>query len=123
MNGEAPESEIVGITCDEYGNVEGIRVNKVIPKGAIFTVSSGEYSGHETLVVCRALVEINVKDMQEEYLKVFPAQRGKYRLEMLQVINWMTQEKRYADELEFYEVHLGSYWTADFSLSHSIPED
>lgn len=90
---------------------------KVIPKGAIFTVTSGEYSDYYTLTVCKALKEIDTKAMQEEYLSEYPKQKERYCMEESQVIAWVVNEKGYAEEIDFFELHLGSYSNADFDLS------
>lgn len=90
--------------------------NKVIPAGVIFTVTCGEYSDYYTLVVCKSLKEINVKQMQQEYLSEHSKQAEKYSLEETEVINWMINTKKYAEEIDFFELHLGSYSVADFSL-------
>jgi len=90
---------------------------KVIPKDAVFTVTAEEYSDYCTLTVCKALIEIDTKVMQEEYLAEHSEQGRQPRLNTSQVIAWMTDEKQYAEEIDFLELHLGSYATADFRLS------
>ena len=90
---------------------------KVIPKGAVFTITTGEYSDYYTLTVCKALTEIDTRAMQDEYLAEHPKQNERYSLEESQVIGWMINEKQYAEEIDFFELHLGSYSTADFNLS------
>ena len=90
---------------------------KIIPKGAVFSVTAGVYSGYYTLALCKALTEIDIKAMQEEYLSERPEQNKKHRLKEREVIAWIVNEKRYAEEIDFCELHLGDYSTADFMLS------
>lgn len=89
---------------------------KVIPKGAIFTITTGEYSDYETWAVCRALKEIDVDAIQEEYLAEHPGERKEYRFKEERAISWLINEKNYAEEMNFFELHLGDYSTADFCL-------
>ena len=91
---------------------------KVIPKGCLFTVTAGEYSYYCTMTVCKALKEIDTKIMQDEYLNEHPRQKEEYSMGKSQVIAWMVNEKGYAEEVDYFELHLGSYSNVDFDLSH-----
>ena len=52
-----------------------------IPAGAIFTVTSGEYSDFSVRGVFRALKEIDADALVDAYLFEHPDNRGHYRFE------------------------------------------
>lgn len=89
---------------------------KVISKGSVFTVTCGEYSDYMTLAVLKALKDLNTKELQEEYLIEHPEQKDQYESKESQFLAWLINEKGYAEEIEFSELHIGSYSTADFKL-------
>jgi hypothetical protein len=39
----------------------------IIPEGAVFYVSTGEYSSYEVIDVCRALKQIDLDSLRKEY--------------------------------------------------------
>lgn len=89
---------------------------KVIPKGAIFTITTGEYSDYQTETVCKAIREIDVRSLQDEYLSEHKEQSVQYRFNSSVFLSWLINKKEYAEEIDFFEFHIGNYSTADFRL-------
>ena len=95
--------------------------SKVIPEGAIFTITAGEHSDNEfsdhfTLTVLQALTNINTTTMQNEYMAENPEQKKQYNFDPDKLIEWITNKKEYAKEIDFFQLHIGNYLTTDFSL-------
>lgn len=54
---------------------------KIIPKGSLFYVSTGQYSDFHIIGVFRALADIDVDSLQEDWLEKHPEQRERYSFE------------------------------------------
>jgi len=89
---------------------------KAIPARTIFTITSGEYSDYTTLTTCKSLKDINIKDLQKEYFAIHQKQKEDYEFNESQFIVWLVNEKHYAEEIGFMELHLGPDGYADFEL-------
>jgi hypothetical protein len=79
----------------------------IIPKGALFTVTFVEHKDYHTMAVCIALVDIDIYEIQVEYLSEYPTQKREFNFDETQFLNWITNIKHYAEEKYFYELYLG----------------
>lgn len=78
-----------------------------IPKGAIFVVAIGEFEDYEVLATCRALREIDPKELPKKYRE---ARRKEMYSETLEVFGWCEAEG-YLERLPWREMNLGTQYT------------
>jgi hypothetical protein len=92
----------------------------IIPKGALFTVTFVEHKDHNTMTVCIALVDINIYDIQVEYLSEYPTQKREFNFDETQFLNWITNIKHYAEDIAeekyFYDLYLGEDHTISLEV-------
>ena len=72
-----------------------------IPKGALFIISTGEYSDYSVQTICRALVEIDYDILMTEFLASIDWYPGES-----EYINWLINTKHIAKELDYFEFHI-----------------
>jgi hypothetical protein len=89
----------------------------IIPKDALFTITSGEYSDYGVQCICRALADIAVDSARDEYLTLFPEQKKDYEFKRSVFINWLINTKKLAAEIPFFEFHIDSYSTEYFAVN------
>jgi hypothetical protein len=56
----------------------------IIPKGALFTVTFVEHKDYHTMAVCIALVDIDIYEIQVEYLSLYLGEDNTIFLEVLE---------------------------------------
>ncbi|MBX9582444.1 MAG: hypothetical protein K2X87_19240 [Gemmataceae bacterium] len=82
---------------------------QIIPRGTVFTVTSGAYSDYSVLAVCRAVADIDTSAELAGYLKLWPEQKKDYSFHEFQFLAWLLNERRLAEEVPFMEFHVGTY--------------
>lgn len=80
-----------------------------IPKGATFTVTSGAYSDFTVQGVFRALAEIDVERLRDEWLQAHPEQRETYSFNDRGFLSSMAS---LMEPIECWELHLCDYANA-----------
>jgi hypothetical protein len=93
-----------------------------IPAGAIFTVTSGEYSDYYIVGVFRALREIEPNILLKQWLTNHPEQQEDYNFEEKEFLAWITQNG-YLEVVDCYNWKLESYSSASFMSVSKISED
>ena len=83
----------------------------MIKKNELFIFSSGEYSDYEVFTVCRALKNIDVDKMKDEYLKLYSLED--YGFSEYRFMNWIINVKHLVEELDFKEWFLGTFNNCD----------
>jgi hypothetical protein len=88
-------------------------LDKIIKKDTIFIITYGSYSDYGVVAVCKALYDINVKDLEVEY-------KFKHKeLDHYKVVNWMVNVKKCAEEIVHNELYLGDY--GDINIEKRCP--
>lgn len=97
---------------------------RIIKKRKVFVVTRGIYSDYELYLVCRALVDIDIDGLKEEYFQEYPKQKEEYEFSFERFVAWLIINKKVCEELDYYEWHVGSYSKANFSLDfHEIASE
>lgn len=81
---------------------------KPIPKGALFTVTTGEYSDYCVQGVFRALKEIDAEALRAKWLRHYPEQAVDYRFDDAAFLADMAR-KGLIEDVESWEFHISSY--------------
>jgi hypothetical protein len=79
-----------------------------IPAGALFTITTGDYSDYSIHGVFRALREINADALQETWLTNHPEQRVHYNFREDEFLAWIAREG-YMEAVNCFEWHLCDY--------------
>ena len=79
-----------------------------IPKGALFLISTGEYSDYSIDGVFRALDIIDTKSLRDEYLLLHPEQRQTYQFDDREFLAWLAR-KELLEPINTWEWHLSEY--------------
>jgi hypothetical protein len=79
-----------------------------IPKGALFTVTTGCYSDYSVCGVFRALAEIDCEALREEWLRKNPEQAGDYKFNES---GFLAANAHLMEPLECWDWHLADYAT------------
>jgi hypothetical protein len=79
-----------------------------IPAGAIFTVTSGEYSDFMVHGVFRALGEIDTEALRDKYLTDFPVQAEPYEFDESEFLVFLVRHGL-MEQIESWELYLGAY--------------
>ena len=87
-----------------------------IKKDDLFILTHGCYSDYSLITVCKALEDIDILFLKEEYLSTNPEQRGRHSFSDYEFTKWLVVDKRMAEEVHCLEWHLGDYADGDFSL-------
>jgi hypothetical protein len=95
---------------------------KMIKKGSLFIITSGEYSDYELVTICKALCDIDVQGAKAEYLQAYPEQGEDYKFRYGKFVTWLINEKRIAKELDYFEWHTDDYGIVDFSVTKGSEE-
>ena len=93
------------------------KTGTVIPKGAMFMIATGEYSDYSIQCLCRAIFDIAIDVIRDEYLILFPEQKEEYEFNSSVFMNWFINTKKLAEEIPFFEFHLETYSTEYFNVS------
>ena len=83
----------------------------VIPRGAIFTITSGECSDYYVRGVFKALKDIDALALRDAYLIKHPEQTEDYKFRDDQFIAELARE-RFMKEIECWELHTCDYHRA-----------
>lgn len=86
-----------------------------IPAGAIFTVTSGEYSDFGVDGVFRARKEIPAERLRDEYLEGNPERRGHHSFDERGFLAFLVRGG-YIDQVESWELYLGGYDRSRFRV-------
>jgi hypothetical protein len=86
--------------------------DEIIPKGKLFTVSTGEYSDYTIAGVFETLTEIDTKKLRDEWLESHPEQRERYKFNDEGFLSDILSRGLIA-QLECYEWHTSSYSSID----------
>jgi len=87
-----------------------------IRAGSLFTVSSGEYSDYFIRGVFRALRDIDPEALLREWLKDHPDQAERYSFKDIDFLAWAFRLGAF-ETVPAFDWHLGSYSSADFSVT------
>lgn len=80
----------------------------IIPKNTLILFSSGEYSDYSVYGLCRAVEDINVAELRNEYINCFPEETSKYSFKEDNFIKFI-KEKKIVENIPFSEWYLASY--------------
>lgn len=95
---------------------------RIIKSGALFTVSTGEYSDYSVAGVFRALRDIRPFDLRDQWLEDHPAQRERYAFDYGAFFAWVTRQG-YCEAVESQEWHLADYSCSDeMTLTRAGPD-
>lgn len=83
----------------------------VIPKGALFTVTTGEYSDYSIHGVFRAIEEIDADALRAAFLTENPDQDEEYSFECDRFLVWLVR-KNLLESIDSFEWHLHDYGNA-----------
>lgn len=90
----------------------------VIPKGALFTVTTGRYSDYSVDGIFRALGEINGDTLRAEYLAENPDQSEEYMFDRDRFIVWLMR-KDLLESIDSFEWHIHDYGDAkEMTVEH-----
>lgn len=78
-----------------------------IPKDEYFIVTSGEYSSYLVVGLFRARETLDIRALQKEYLREYPASDSP-NWGGISFLSWLVTEKGLAEEFRFYEFWEGS---------------
>jgi hypothetical protein len=92
-----------------YCMIEVEKGGFMIKKGKLILLTSGEYSDYSVLRVCRCLKDINTKELEKEYLKIYPDQAEAYGLDYYKYLAFLINEKKALEEIKVTEYHIGNY--------------
>ena len=84
-----------------------IAIEMKIKKGELFLLSCGTYSDYDVKCLCRALVDIDCKNLVSAFRADNPDFK-QYDSES-KVIHWMINVKKMAEEVQRKELWLGDY--------------
>jgi hypothetical protein len=87
---------------------------RIIKRGEIVLLTSGEYSDYDVKALARATADIDVDYIKREYLSQFPDERD-YKFRAYHFIEWLI-ERKMIDKLKYHEFYLGDD-NADFDLT------
>ena len=76
-----------------------------IEAGELFILTSGEYSDYGVVALLRAIVQIDLGLLMDEYAKVITKDVTGYDL-----VRWLAIDKKVAEELPYAEARLGYSW-------------
>jgi hypothetical protein len=80
-----------------------------VKKGQQLLLTEGEYSDYSVIGIFTAKEDLNTKELKAEYLKSYPKQDQPYRSDHHKFVNWLCNTKNLVDEVDFRELHIGSY--------------
>lgn len=86
--------------------------DQVIPKGMLVIYSQGEYSDYCIVTVGYAKEELRISRLKEEYKNTLENKKPKY-LDSYAFANWLVNVKKAIDEINWGEVHTGSWGQLD----------
>lgn len=90
---------------------------QIIPKGALFTLTTGAYSDYYIRGVFRALKEIHSDDLLAEWFAEHPEQTNAYNFKDYDFLGWVAR-KGLLEPLDSFEWHLdGTYQGASSQVS------
>ena len=85
-----------------------------IEAGELFILTSGEYSDYGVVGLFRALADIDLGPLMDEYAKAIAeavaAHDTKHRPGEDGLIRWLTTDKKVAEELPYSEARMGNSW-------------
>lgn len=79
-----------------------------IPKGMLFTVTAGVYSDYGVMGVFRAVADIDVAALVNEYLSEMPRQRKRHQFNEREFLAWLYR-RGVLEAVQCMELHLGDY--------------
>lgn len=96
----------------------------VIPAGAIFTITTGAYSGYSVRGVFRAVADIDADTLRDEWLATDPKPpRRSWDDDLDAFLGWVAR-KGLLEPLDSFEWHLGDYGDLDdMDVSHADLDD
>lgn len=83
-----------------------------IPAGALFTVTTGEYSDYSVHGVFRALKEIDTESLRDEWIRINPDQGEHYQFDEVKFLAYAAKNGLF-EQIECWAWHLGSYGCID----------
>jgi hypothetical protein len=93
-----------------------------IPKGALFTVITGEYSDYYVRGVFRAKEDIDAETLRGRWLIAHPEQRKDYNFEEDEFLAWAAS-LGLMEPLDCYEWHLADYGCVNTMTVAQIAND
>lgn len=98
------------------------KIAVTIPKGALLTISTGEYSDYVVLGVFRAKAPLDVSALRQEYLALRPVEAKEYHFHEHAFLGWVVR-KGLLDHEECFEWYLGAYGIAANMQVTTIKKD
>jgi hypothetical protein len=90
-----------------------------IKTGQTVIVSEGEWSDYSILFIVRALVDVDVIALKEEWLSLHPEQREEYHFESYQFFAWVMSQGIFTPvSVDWLEWHIASYGNLEFEDLH-----
>jgi len=86
---------------------------RVIPKDSFVMLSRGEYSDYTVLTFGKALEDIDIDSLIEEYLSIHPEQSKRYCFKEYAFLKWLCVDRKLIEELDYIEYHI-----YDFSITN-----
>ena len=88
------------------------KIETIITAGALFTVTTGDYSDYSVRGVFRALQDIEAESLRADYLQRYPNEETNYEFNEHKFMAYLLTLKL-VEELHHFEFHLSNYSSID----------
>jgi len=78
----------------------------------LISITSGEYSDFGLLGIFRTKIKFNPDEVMKEFLKLNLTEGGGFYT-FAKFLKWITVDKKYVEEIQHINWHLGDYGTGD----------
>ena len=82
---------------------------RIIRKDTLFLMTSGDYSSYSIHGLCRAMQDIDLAVLEQEYLECHPELNRPFLADEYRFMKWVIVDKQLAEELEYQELALDRY--------------
>ena len=101
--------------CSYYDTIS------IIPKEVVFIAVHNEFGDTEPTAICKALVNIDVKSMQEEYINE-NINQDRYEIGIeYRIVEWL-EKKRYAEKFKILDIEVEDIADKLLKLKHFSKE-
>lgn len=90
-----------------------MKEQNLILKDQLIILSEGAYSDYGVITIGKAIEDIDIKTLTNEYLEIHPEQKEEYHFSEDKFVKWLVIDKGLIEELPYVEWHVADYGSAE----------